>query len=296
MKLDWNDIPLLLALADNGNMSQTARLLGLDVSTVSRRVAAAERALGLRLLIREPGGYKLTDAGRVFVSHAEAIYDRVQTMLLDTRAEAEGMTGPVRLTAVDVFFSHWLAPRLPALLQEHPGLQMQLIVANHDVSFARREADLAVRLARPSHDASLRMRKVGELGFAVYGLPDRAAAPREHWSEQPWLAYGEELARLPEMQWLQRIGPKRLVRVSSVATMALACESGVGLALLPCVVGDRIPALTRLEPTPVLYRDLWLLSHRDAGQVARFRYVAQWLARLFAEDAAALRGDVADTR
>lgn len=291
MKLDWNDIPLLLALAENGNMSQTARLLGLDVSTVSRRVAAAERALGLRVFIREPGGYKATDAGRVFVSHAEAIYDRVQTMLLDTRAEAEGMTGPVRLTAVDVLFSHWLAPRLPALLQEHPGLQMQLIAGNHDVSFARREADLAIRLARPNQDASLRMRKVGELGFAVYGMRRRVPLAREQWAEQPWLAYGEELARLPEMQWLHRLGPKRLVRVSSVATMVHACESGVGLALLPCVVGDRIGGLVRLDPTPVLYRDLWLLSHRDAGQVARFRYVAAWLAQLFAADAAALRGE-----
>ena len=290
MKLDWNDIPLLLTLADNGNMSQTARLLGLDVSTVSRRVAAAERALDLRLFIREPGGYKPSDAGRVLVSHAEAIYDRVQTMLLDTRAEAEGMSGPVRVTAIDVLFSHWLVPRLPELLQEHPGLQMHLIAGNHDVSFARREADLAIRLARPNHDAALRMRKVGEIGFAVYGARRRKPPPRERWPELPWLAYGEELARLPEMQWLQRLGPKQLVRVSSVATMVHACESGLGLALLPCVVGDRV-GLSRLEPAPALYRDLWLLSHRDAGQVARFRYVAAWLARLFAADAAALRGN-----
>lgn len=291
MDLDWNDIPLLLTLAASGNMSETGRALGMDTSTVSRRVQAAEKALKVRLFIREPGGYVPTDAGRVFLARAESVVSDVRSMLLDTRAEAEGLAGPVRLTAIDALFNHWLVPLLPELLRVHPDLRLQLLAANNDLSFTRREADLAIRMARPKQDAALLMRKVGELGFAVYGAPALAGTAREQWRDACWLAYGDELARVPEMQWLQRLQPSRIIQFSSAATMVHACEAGLGLALLPCIIGDRA-GLSRMSQAPELHRDMWLLSHRDAGSIARFRVVADWLRERFAADAAAFRGDV----
>ncbi|QNP39527.1 LysR family transcriptional regulator [Lysobacter solisilvae (ex Woo and Kim 2020)] len=292
MEFDWNDIPLLLKLAGTGSMSQAGRALGLDASTVSRRVAAAEKALQARLFIREPVGYRATDAGRVFLAHAEAVHERVQTMLLDVRAEAEGIAGTVNVTAIDVLFTHWLVRHLPQLLDAHPALQVNLLGDNRDLSFTRREADLAIRLNRPSEDAALRMRKVGALGFAVYGAGAYANLPREQWADAPWLAYPVELSRMPEMQWLAQLQPRRpLVRLSSVSMILRACEEGAGLALLPCIAADRA-GLQRLHPDPVLSRELWLLSHRDAGQIVRFRVVADWLAGLFETEAAALRGEI----
>ncbi len=290
MDFDWNDIPLLLKLADTGSMSQAGRTLGLDASTVSRRVAAAEKALGARLFIREPTGYKPTDAGRIFLVHAESVFDRVQTMLVDTRAEADGISGVVSITAIDVLLSHWLLRHLGILLAAHPALHVNLIGDNRDLSFTRREADLAVRLSRPGEDAALRMRKVGELGFAVYGAKSLAGLPRGEWPEAPWLAYPVELSRMPEMQWLATLGPRRPpTRLSSVSMILRACEEGVGIALLPCIAAD-FAGLARLEPDPILHRELWLLSHRDAGQVKRFRTVADWLVELFEAEAAALQG------
>lgn len=289
MDFDWNDIPLLLKLADTGSMSQAGRVLGLDASTVSRRVAAAEKALDVRLFIREPTGYQPTDAGKVFLAHAEGVLDRVETMLMDTRAEAEGVSGTVNVTAIDVLFTHWLVRYLPELLGAHPALQVNLIGDNRDLSFTRREADLAIRLSRPNEDAALRMRKVGELGFAVYGAGAFAALPRERWPGAPWLAYPVELSRMPEMGWLATLEPRQLVRLSSVSMILRACEEGAGLALLPCIAADRA-GLQRVDPEPVLRRELWLLSHRDAGRVARFTAVTQWLQRYFEEDAVALRG------
>jgi DNA-binding transcriptional LysR family regulator len=294
MSFDWNDIPLLLKLADTGSMSQTGRLLGMDASTVSRRIAAVEKALGLRLFIREPEGYRPTDAGRVFLVHAEAVLDRVQGMLLDTRAEAEGISGAVTITAIDVLFSHWLLRHLPALLEAHPALQVNLTGDNRDLSFARREADLAIRLSRPNEDAALRMRKVGELGFAVYGTGPHAGLARPDWPDARWLAYPVELSRMPEMQWLASLEPRRPpVRLSSVSMILRACEEGVGLALLPCIAAEAA-GLTRLVPATFVHRELWLLSHRDAGHIARFRAVADWLAGVFDADAAALRGEPGD--
>lgn len=289
MDFDWNDIPLLLKLADTGSMSQAGRLLGLDASTVSRRVAAAEKALNVRLFIREPSGYQPTDAGKVFLAHAEGVFDRIETMLVDTRAEAEGVSGTVNVTAIDVLFTHWLVRYLPELLAAHPALQVNLIGDNRDLSFTRREADLAIRLNRPNEDAALRMRKVGELGFAVYGAGDFTALPREHWSSAPWLAYPVELSRMPEMRWLATLEPRQLARMSSVSMILRACEEGAGLALLPCIAADSV-GLQRVEPEPVLRRELWLLSHRDAGHVARFTTVADWLRTIFEADSVALYG------
>jgi DNA-binding transcriptional LysR family regulator len=286
---DWNDIPLLLKLADTGSMSQAGRVLGLDASTVSRRVAAAEKALNVRLFIREPTGYQPTDAGKVFLAHAEEVFDRIETMLVDTRAEAEGVSGTVNVTAIDVLFTHWLVRYLPELLGTHPALQVNLIGDNRDLSFTRREADLAIRLSRPNEDAALRMRKVGELGFAVYGADEFAGLPREQWPTIPWLAYPAELSRMPEMRWLAALEPRQLARMSSVSMILRACQEGAGLALLPCIAADRA-GLRRVEAEPVLRRELWLLSHRDAGHVARFTAVTEWLHGHFETDASALRG------
>lgn len=291
-ELDWNDIPLLLALAKARSMSAAARELGLDVSTISRRVAAVETSMGTRLFIRSNRGYEPTDAGAVFVAHAERVLGEVQALRLETRAEAEGVQGPVRLTSVDALFDHWLIARLPELLQAHPGLQVHLLADNHNLSFTRREADFALRLGQPTEDAALRMRKVGTPGFAVYGAARYAGLPRERWGEQPWLSYGEELAGTLEMQWLRslRPEPRPVLQVSSLSSLLRACEAGLGLALLPCLLGE--PAeLHRLSAGVELRRELWLLSHRDAAGIRRFRVVADWLQQRLQADAQLLDGD-----
>ncbi|KRA46952.1 LysR family transcriptional regulator [Pseudoxanthomonas sp. Root630] len=289
MDFDWNDIPLLRALAQTGSMAQTARNLGLVTSTVSRRLAAAEDALGVRLFIRDPTGYKATESGRVFLAHADRIVDRVETMFLEARAEQEDIAGPVNITGIDVVLSHWLAEHVPSLMERHPRLEINLLGDMREYSFTRRETDLALRLNRPSADAALRMRKVGELGFAVYGAAAFAGATRKEWASLTWLSFPAEMSWLPEMQWLAKIGPQRFLRFSSIAMLARACERGLGIALLPCVVGRRL-GLTRLQDGIESKRELWLLSHKDAAQVARFRAVADWLKAAADQDAELLAG------
>ncbi len=289
MDFDWNDIPLLRALAQTGSMAQTARNLGLVTSTVSRRLAAAEEALGVRLFIRDPSGYKATESGRVFLEHADRIVDRVETMFLEARAEQDDIAGPVNITGIDVVLSHWLAEHVPSLMQRHPRLEINLLGDMREYSFTRRETDLALRLNRPTADAALRMRKVGELGFAVYGTNAFAGAGRKDWPSLTWLSFPAEMSWLPEMQWLAKIGPENSIRLSSIAMVARACERGLGVALLPCVVGSSL-GLTRLQEGIESKRELWLLSHKDASQVARFRAVADWLRAAAEIDAERLAG------
>ncbi len=179
------------------------------------------------------------------------------------------------------------------MLAAHPALQVNLIGDNRDLSFTRREADLAIRLNRPNEDAALRMRKVGELGFAVYGTGDLRGIRRANNGRMCHglpIRWSSRACR--RCSWLTTLEPRQLVRMSSVSMMLRAAKQGRGPALLPCIVAESV-GLQRVEPQPVLRRELWLLSHRDAGQVTRFRAVADWLGQLFEVDAGALRGDAA---
>lgn len=280
---DWNDIPLILALARSGSMSATGRHLGVDASTISRRIAAAEKALKLRLFIRDNTGYQLTDAGKTFVAHGEAVYGNVQSMLQASSQEADATAGPVNITSIDFLFDYWLLEHVPALHAEHPNLQLTLQAENQNLSFTRREADFALRLGQPGEDAALVMRKLGDLGFAVYGHPKFADTPRACWGTQPWIAYADELAGTTEMQWLAAMSPppRKVLKVNSLSTMVRACHAGVGMALLPCIMGQQ-QGLQRIGDQVEVLRDIWLLSHRDAGSIARFKTVSAWLSHTYA--------------
>jgi DNA-binding transcriptional LysR family regulator len=281
---DWNDIPLILALARTGSMSATGRELKVDGSTISRRIAAAEKALNLRLFIRDTTRWQLTEAGRVFVDYGEGVYGSVQSMLLASTREAQALAGPVRLSAIDFLFDHWLVRHLAPFTASHPALEMQLLSDSQNVSFTRREADFAIRLAQPVDDAAVLMRRLGDIGWAVYGAPSFAHVSRDEWGRQPWIAHDEAKANLPEMRWLARLHPQpRLaLRANSLSTMVQACRAGVGLALLPCILGEG-EGLVRLSAQAEVHRELWLLSHRDAGAIGRFQAVAAWLAQVYEE-------------
>jgi DNA-binding transcriptional LysR family regulator len=288
---DWNDIPLILALARSGSMSATGRELGVDASTISRRIAAAEKALNLRLFIRDSTRYRLTDAGQIFVERGEAVYGNVQSMLLASTHEADVIAGTVRISAIDFLFDHWLVRHLGPLCAQHPDLELNLVADNHNVSFTRREADFALRLAPPADDAAVMMRKLGDIGWAVYAAPALAAVPRADWGRQPWIALADDLSHVPEMRWLARLEPRprQPVRVNSLSTMVNACRAGVGMALLPCIIGTD-DGLHRLSGAEV-WRELWLLSHRDAGSIGRFKAVALWLTQLYDAHRTALCGE-----
>ena len=280
---DWNDIPLILALARGGSMSAAGRQLGVDASTISRRIAAAEKALKLRLFIRDNTGYRLTDAGRVFVTHGETVYGNVESMLQASSQEADATAGPVNITSIDFLFDYWLLEHVPGLHAQHPHLELTLQAENQNLSFTRREADFALRMGKPGEDAALVMRKLGDLGFAVYGHQRFADTPRGCWGTQPWIAYDDALAGTGEMRWLAAMEPqpRRVLKVNSLSTMVRACRAGVGLALLPCIMGEP-EGLLRIGAGVEVQRDIWLLSHRDAGSIARFKVVSAWLTQLYA--------------
>ena len=288
---DWNDIRLLLVLQREGSLRATARQLNVDVSTISRRLSAAEATLQTRLFIRTSSGYQATAAGLTFLESAQTICGHIHHMLHSTQNSAQSISGTVRITSVDFIFSLWLVKHMADFKQQHPQLTLELLNDNRDLSFNQSEADIAIRLARPERDAALFMRKVGELGWAVYGHPEHPAVRAADWPQQAWLSYTDDLAHVPEMRWLQQLQLKQpaALQSSHLETLIHACKHGVGLAVLPCMLANEA-GLKQLSDEPVLFREVWLLSHRQTAQLARFEAVYNWLIDQFYEHATLLRG------
>lgn len=292
-RVDWNDLPLLLAIAREGRLRAASKALGVDSSTVSRRLAAAEERLGAQLFTRDLDGYQPTDAGLAVVEAAEEIERKVHALFQEARQTAGDVSGPVRITSVDALLSDWLVPRLPGLLELYPQLEIKLIPENRRLSFSRGEADLALRLSRPDEDAAIRMRRVGSLGAAIYGHQKFAHIGPEAWGEQPWLLYNDDLADASPMRWIAKAAPNARVqlRSSAIPILVEACKAGLGLALLPCI-SVKGPGLHRLSVEDLPALDIWLLSHRETASIMRFRVVAEWLAAQLMADQALLAGTV----
>jgi DNA-binding transcriptional LysR family regulator len=258
-----------------------------DQTTVARRLRALEDALGTPLFERSDGHWCPTGVGADVLERAMRIEEDVAGLARLAEAGAQAVSGVVRLTAVGAIVGDYLVPRLPGLYARHPELVVELIASNDNLNVSRREADIAIRLARPESGDFL-IRKLADVGFAVYG-PAQPGPTRSN----DWVTYDDELAHTPEMRWLagQLAGGRVRLRSNKLAGLLGAVAVGIGRAVLPCFLADATPGLVRESgPQPVLSRDLWLLVHPDARRLPRVAAVADWLGECFEADAGAFRG------
>lgn len=283
--LDWNDVRYALAVARNGSLAAAARMLGVDQTTVARRLRVLESCVGMPLFERRQGRFAPTPAGEVLMERGQRI-EREIAALRHLGADNEvQVRGVVRLTAVDAIISHYLAPHLAELRARHPGLMVELIASSRSLDLSRREADIAVRLARPQ-SGDFVVRRLASLAYGVYGT---AAAPAENgWGGCNWVAYEHSLAHVPEMRWLaeQVVDERIVLRCNNMDALATAVADGLGLAVLPRLVGARHASLRCLSGEPsVLSREIWLVVPRELRHVPRIRAVGDWLAERFQADA-----------
>lgn len=286
--LQWDDLRYFLAVHRHGTHAAAGRALRVAPTTIGRRLAALEEALGVKLFQRTPGGLVLGESGQRLRAHAE----RVEAEVLASERELSGadrrVSGSVRLTAGDGISTHLLAPRLAELQQAHPELRVELRADNLAVDLSRREADVALRLFRP-REQSLIARRLAAFTFGVYGS-DAYFARRGRPSgmkdaaRHDWL--GPEAAQegTPPGQWLRRHIPAARILLRSSATTVLmsACAAGQGLAVFPELLAASDARLVPVLPRAALpTRELWAVTHQDLRHSARVAAVMDWLARLF---------------
>jgi DNA-binding transcriptional LysR family regulator len=249
------------------------------------------------VLERRGGEYVLTGAGQRLRPYLEKLEEDALAVERVAAGHDVSLRGAVRMTTTESLATYFLAARLGGFRARFPEIELEVVIARRSLDLARREADLALRMAPPRQEG-LVARKVGEAGIALYASHDYLAihgAPRpgepaeDHWV----VGNDEESAWLLEDRWLSsRLpGAKVSVRTNGWPCRLAATEAGLGIAPLLCFIADRSPSLRRIGgPEERTVREIWLLVHRDLKKVGRVRAVLDFLAGLVTENAALLAG------
>ena len=295
--LDWDEFRLVKAIADARSLVGAAEALGVNHSTIFRRLAAIETAVGARLFERSRSGYQPTSAGEEMIALAASMADSINEFERRVAGRDVTPTGELRVTTVDAIAIALLPPVLARFRAANPGVQLDLIVAAQTLNLSRRDAEVAIRTTNEPPE-TLVGRRICVARWAVYGSQRLVAefGPRVV-AAAPWIGFGEHYAPPRAKRWLdEAVGPRRQAcRIDSVLGMAEAAAAGVGAAILPCFLGDRHPGLVRVgAPLADLDVDLWILTHADLRHSARVRAFMEVAGAELVKMRKALEGDVSE--
>ena len=280
---NWDDLRVFLAVARTGSLSAAARGLGVNHSTVFRRIAGFETELGVRLFERLSSGYALTPAGEETLRIVERIEADVATLDRTVTGQDLRLSGTVRITAIDML-AFWLLPdHLARFHATYPSIEIEMVVGNETLDLSRRETDIALRIGNAPPE-TLVGRRVGRLDFAVYGAPTYCVAhPGTELAGHDWI--GLDGAHAPLAHRFEEFlpGVRPVFRSNSVACTVRLAKAGLGLAILPCAIAGQKPDLIRVADVPDTFGlDLWLLTHEDLRHTARIRAVLDFVAAALA--------------
>jgi len=283
-------------LATEGRLSAAARKLEVSHPTVARRIKALEDAIGARLFDQLPDRFVLTAAGEELLADAREMERAAES--IERRSVGLGDTthGTVRISAGEAMTA-FLASHLARLRQNLNCVEFELAASHMLANLSRREADLLIREQVPDI-ASIVTRRLGRVAYAVYAGRDLEVAGSSHdrLRTMPWVGFDDEHEYMPGQSWMLALleGARPQVRVNNWLVLHEAVRAGVGLAVLPCYVGEADPALRRIGPVlSEVAIDQWLLVHRDLRALPRVRAVMDAVVRLFEEERAALEGRTA---
>jgi DNA-binding transcriptional LysR family regulator len=288
--LAWDDFRLINAVAEARNLPAAAARLGIDHSTVFRRLRQVEHLLGQPLFERHRSGYTLTPAGEEVASLAARVDEDITAVIRRLAGHAAAPSGEIRVATSDSLLTDLLMPMLARFRRSNPEIRLDLVTGNAAANLSRRDADVAVRATDAPPD-TLVGRRVARIAWARYGAADPGAPPAE---DSDWVCLGDNLAGLKVVRHArEQVPADRLVgRFDTVLGLAHAVSAGIGIGHLPCFIGDAWRGLRRLAPPePDFATDLWLLTHPDLRQTPRIRAFMDDIAAQIAASRALIEGD-----
>lgn len=282
--IDWSDLQYVLAVARHRTFAGAARALRVSHTTVLRRIGAFEAAHGVRLFDRVSSGYALTAGGEELLAAAQSVADVVTALERRLAGQDLRLEGLVRVTTLDTLMVSLLPPILAGFQAEHPAVRIELGTSATIANLARREADVAIRVSADPPD-TLIGRRIAPVAMAIYQARDAGPPPaKKDWEAHRWIAPSASLSDTAIAQWMRkRLGHgKIVVEADSIVSMASAAASGIGLAALPCYLGDAMPALRRASTimgSSEAPNHVWVLSHRDLRHTARVRAFTEYVSQ-----------------
>jgi DNA-binding transcriptional LysR family regulator len=285
--MQWDDVRLLLALLRAKNLHDAAERLGVDRSTMSRRLTALEGALGTKLFTRTREGLRPTAAVERLRGHAERMEAEATALTLAATSTEARATGTVRVATTEALAAFLVAEGLLGVREQHPELSIELLGGNRPVDLTRGEADIAVRLV-PLKEADLRVRCLARLGLGLFASPSYVRARGVVRSAAGLTGHdvilpAGELAVLPEAKWLAaRPGVRVVLKTSSMTALVAAATAGLGIAPMTLPWGDRESSLERvLTLDEIPKRAVWLVTHPESADRAAVRVVCNRIGSIF---------------
>lgn len=282
--IDWDGFRYFTAAAETGSLSAAAKLLGSNQSTVGRQIDVLESALGIKLFQRSVKGLMLTEEGVYILEQAQSMQSLVTKIQRTVQGDAEEVSGTVRVALPEGLCLEVLTPSLPEFYKAWPGINLIFNVSSNVANLTRGEADIAVRLFRPT-ETNLVAKYLGSMSMGLFassayiknrGAPSTIQALKKHHV----VTYGDQLSGLEENQWLLKYAGEsgRVLSSDSTITRLRATLAGVGISIQPKVFGqsnnDLIPVL---ENVKLPSHEVWLAYHNDLRHLGRIRAVVEFI-------------------
>jgi DNA-binding transcriptional LysR family regulator len=286
---DWDLFQSLHAVLQAGSLSAASRLRGLTQPTLGRHIEALELQLGAPLFLRSPRGLQATDLAISLKPHLEEMAAAAGAAMRDASGAGDDGTGCIRLTASNIVGAEIMPPILADFRAKHPQIDIELVLSNQNEDLSRREADIAVRMSRPTQQA-LVARKIGRVGLGFYAAPAYIAAkgaPSDFTELRTHTLVGFDTVPAG----LQALLPTGLVvdrnsfgfRSDSDAAQLSALRAGIGIGACQHTIGRR-SGLTRVLPEVEVFElEMWLAMHESQRSDRRMRLMFDHLAAALAE-------------
>ncbi|MCW3782687.1 LysR family transcriptional regulator [Defluviimonas salinarum] len=291
MAMQWDDLRFFLTVARAASFSAAAKELGVNQSTVSRRLAALERRLGTLLVTRHATGHLLTPEGSDLAQAAEPIAAEIGAVLRQVEGRDAQLGGVLRVTCVEMMIDRFLAPHFARFCREHPGLALTLQTSMRPLDLMRSEADVAIRVSE-SPPPPLVGRRLCDFALAVYGATTwRTRAPDLSQPDRlDWIGWADDAVNARVI--LDAFPAARIAHeVDGLVALSAMVREGAGISVLPCYWADRDPGLARLSDAFVPRGiGIWVLMHPEVRHAARVRAFVDMMTKVLLANRAAFEG------
>lgn len=272
--MHWDDLKIVLAIARNQTQSAAAHVLGMDQSTVGRRLNAIEASLGTVLFVRSKSGFQPTEAGLLVIERARSIEIQVLWLEDDAQDSAGEVRGPLTIVGNHWALNEVIRAGLKDMLETAEGLEIQFVACNHHWSLTQGRPELALWFEIEPRDAEFAF-PIGQVPYAVYIKDGQDPATTD------WVSFQDPRAKRAPDRWLRKQNEpdqNPVLATNDAGLLLTAVQSGIGKGLLPCCLAERATGITRLpSERPALVRTLYVHASADLVQTRRMQYVIEWL-------------------
>lgn len=283
---DWNDLKAFLAVARGGSTLAASKAMGVNQTTVARRIESLEQDLGFKLFERGQTGSRLTESGQNLIPEAENVERAAIRFANQAAGQMRGVSGALRLTTNELVASTMVIPGLVEFRKVHPDVQVDLVITDRALDLENGEADLAIRTGRALAESDLVARKICDHEMALYCSRDYASrrgvpASPDDLKDHDLIDVAMDIGEIPAASWMMRHagGKPPITRSNSMGSLVHAVKAGLGIGALPCTIADPDYDLLRCSDAIEESRaSSWIVTRRDLKDTPRVRAFIDFMA------------------